>query len=70
MATGPVGLVVALRPDVVVVDASLLIREAPAYRRLRDEAATLEIPIVILGPDARVHATPATLMRHIETFVE
>ena len=65
-----VALVVALRPDVVVVDASMLTREAPACRRLRDEAATLEIPIVVLGQDARDHATRATLMRHIETFVE
>ena len=65
-----VALLIALRPDVVVVDASLLTWQAPACRRLRFEATSMEIPVVILGNDASEHATPATLVRHIAAFVE
>jgi len=62
-------LVVALRPGVVVVEASLLTWQAPACRRLRLEAMCMEIPVLILGNDASEHATPATLVRHIAGFV-
>ena len=64
-----VNLVLALRPDVVVVDAFLLTWEAPACRRLRHEARSAGIPLVILGHDAAEHATPVTLVRHIAALV-
>jgi len=62
-------LLLALRPHVVVVDAFLLTWEAPACRRLRHEARTAGIPLVVLGHDAAEHATPATLVRHIAALV-
>jgi DNA-binding response OmpR family regulator len=65
-----VGLMVALRPDVVVVDESLLTWQAPACRRLRLEADVAGIPVVVLGHDTTEHATPATLVRHIEALIE
>lgn len=64
-----VNLVLALRPDVVVVEAFLLTWEAPACRRLRQEAHAAGIPLVILGHESADHATPATLVRHIATLV-
>lgn len=64
-----VALVVALRPAVVVVDAWLLALEAPACLRLRRATRSMDIPLVVLGHDAREHATPATLVRHISALV-